>query len=122
MSKITKQEAEELAAHLFELELDSICYDEKEHFLLNDWLDKFGENSYLLADQLTTDSNNEFNSQAIETISEFLIKDFANDEWARDQDGLYNYMMPTIYGGYVLYAFEQQLAMISGVGIQLEIF
>jgi hypothetical protein len=122
MSKITKQEALELAAHLFELELDSICNDEKEHFVLNDWLDKFGENSYLLADQLTTDSNNEFNSQAIETISEFLIKDFANDEWARDQDGLYNYMMPTIYGGYVLYAFEQQLAMISGVGIQLEIF
>jgi hypothetical protein len=122
MSKITKQEALELAAHLFELELDSICNDEKEHFALNDWLDKFGENSYLLADQLTTDSNNEFNSQAIETISEFLIKDFANDEWARDQDGLYNYMMPTIYGGYVLYAFEQQLAMISGVGIQLEIF
>jgi len=122
MSKITKQEALELAAHLFELELDSICNDEEEHFALNDWLDKFGENSYLLADQLTTDSNNEFNSQAIETISEFLIKDFANDEWARDQDGLYNYMMPTIYGGYVLYAFEQQLAMISGVGIQLEIF
>jgi len=122
MSKITKQEALELAAHLFELELDSICNDEEEHFELNDWLDKFGDNSYLLADQLTTDSNNEFNSQAIETISEFLIKDFANDEWARDQDGLYNYMMPTIYGGYVLYAFEQQLAMISGVGIQLEIF
>ena len=122
MSKITKQEALELAAHLFELELDLIYNDVKEHFEWNGWIEKFGENSYLLVNQLTTDSNNEFNSQAIETISEFLIKDFANDEWVRDKDGLYNYRMPTIYGGYVLYAFEQQLAMICGVGIQLEIF
>lgn len=122
MSKITKQEAEELAAHLFELELDLIHNDVKEHFEWNGWIEKFGDNSHLLVDQLTSDSNNEFNSQAIETISEFLIKDFANGEWARDQDGLYNYMMPTIYGGYILYALEQQLAMISGVGIQLEIF
>jgi hypothetical protein len=122
MSVITKQEAVGLAAHLFELELESISNDAKEHFILNDWLDKFGENSYLLADQLTADSNNEFNSQAIEAISEFLIEDFANGEWARDQGGLYNYMMPTIYGGDILYALEQQLSMISGVGIQLEIF
>lgn len=122
MSIITKQEAIELAAHLFELELESISNDAKEHFVLNGWLDKFGENSYLLADQLTADSNNEFNSRAIEAISEFLIEDFANDEWSRSQDGLYNYMMPTIYGGDILYSLEQQLSMISGVGIQLEIF
>ena len=122
MSVITKQEAIELAAHLFELELESISNDAKEHFVLNDWLDKFGENSHLLADQLTADSNNEFNSQAIEAISELLIEDFANGEWAKDQDGLYNYMMPTIYGGEIIDSFEKQLAIIFGVGIQLEIF
>ena len=43
MSVITKQEAIELAAHLFELELESISNDAKEHFVLNDWLNKFGE-------------------------------------------------------------------------------
>lgn len=122
MSVITKQEAVGLATHLFELELESISNDAKEHFILNDWLDKFGENSYLLADQLTADSNNEFNSQAIEAISELLIEDFANGEWAKDQDGLYNYMMPTIYGGEIIDSFEKQLAIIFGVGIQLEIF
>jgi len=122
MSKITKQEAEELAAHLLELELDLIHNDVKEHFEWNGWIEKFGDNSHLLVDQLTSDSNNEFNSQAIEVISELLIEAFANDEFERDEDGLYNYNMPTIYGGEIVDSFEKQLAMISGVGIQLEIF
>lgn len=120
--KITQKQAEELAAHLIELEVDSICNDAKEHFAWNGWLDKFGENSHLLADQLTSDPNNEFNSQAIKLISEFLIEDFKNDEWKRNEDGLYHYMMPTIYGGDILYSLENQLSMLSGVGIQLEIF
>jgi hypothetical protein len=46
----------------------------------------------------------------------------ANDEFERDEDGLYNYNMPTIYGGIIVDAFEKQLATISGVGIQLELF
>ena len=122
MNKITKQEAEGLAAHLFELEIDSISNDAAEHFSWNGWLEKFGENSHLLVDQITAAPENEFNSQAIEVISELLIVDFENGEWERTSDGLYNYNMPTIYGGIIVDAFEKQLATISGVGIQLELF
>jgi hypothetical protein len=120
--KITQKQAEELAAHLIELEVESTQNNVDDFFLeLTGW-NQFGKRATELVDNLTSDPNNEFNSQAIKLISESLIEDFKSGEWEQNEGGLYHYMMPTIYGGIIEEALTKQMHMNSGIGIQLEIF
>ncbi len=105
--KVNKAAAIALAAHLFEF---------------NGWLDKFGEVSLKHQEQLTNSPENEFNAKAIDKIALEIQQDFASEHWtARSQEGLYNYMMPTKYGGHITQALEMQLAMLTGAGVQQEI-
>lgn len=117
--KVTRIAAVALAAHLFELELDSIANDTEFHFEFNGWLDKFGEVSLKYQDQLTSLPENKFNAQAIQKIADEIQQDYKSGLWPEDR--LYNYMMPTQYGGYITQALEMQLAMLSGAGVQQEI-
>lgn len=120
--KVNRIAAVALAAHLFELEIDSIAQDPGFHFQFNGWLDKFGEASLKFQEQLTSSPENEFNAQAIEKIASEIQEDFASGHWtARSEEGLYNYMMPAHYGGYITKALEMQLGMLTGVGVQQEI-
>lgn len=118
--KIAKTAAVALAAHLFELELESILSNPQFHFEFNDWLDKFGEGSLKFQEQLTSSPENEFNAQAIEKMADEIQQDFESGFWSVGScdSGLYNYMMPTQYGGYITQVLGMQLAMLSGVGVQ----
>jgi hypothetical protein len=121
--KVTTSAALSLAAHLFELEIESINNDPEFHFHFNGWLDKFGELSPNHQEQLTSSSENEFNAQAIQKIADEIQQGYKSGLWleVKLEDGLYNYMMPAQYGGYITQALEMQLAMLTGVGIQQEI-
>lgn len=121
--KVTRTASIALAAHLIELEVDSISNDPEFHFEFNGWLDKFGEVSLKRSEQLTNSPEDEFNRQAIQKIADEIQKDFESGFWtvAKQEDGLYNYMMPTQYGGYITDAIGNQLAMLTGSGIQQEL-
>jgi hypothetical protein len=120
--KVTRLAAVALAAHLFELELESINNDPEFHFEFNGWLDKFGEVSLKHQEQITSSPDNQFNAEAIQKIADEIQQDFSSGYWiARSEEGLYNYMMPTQYGGYITAALEKQLAMLTGAGVQQEL-
>lgn len=121
--KIKLTAAIALAAHLFELELDTINQDPEFHFDFNDWNDKY-PGSINKLDQVTSSPDNEFNAAAIQVLAKEIQDDFASGFWTPGScdSGLYNYMMPTQYGGIISDAIGKQLAMLSGVGIQQELF
>lgn len=124
MSKITKQEAEGLATHLIELEVEFI-QNNMDEFIAGfyGWDEKFGQNSIELAQNLTPDSKNEFNKEAIKKISDLLIEDFETGFWKKDPDGgLYSSYMLDEYGGLIAESLDKQMHMSFGVGIQLELF
>lgn len=108
----------ELAALLFELEIERIGNDSQIHFgdLGNNWTEKFGEKSIEFADKFVS------KKEDINELAKMLKEDFAKGEWEADEDGLYNYMMPTEYGGFICGCLEKQLADFTGVGTQMEIF
>ena len=112
-----------LAAHLFELEIDHI--GQSGCTLMED---KYGEKAFLeFEDKLTSDEDNEFNAPVIEKIADALQEDFASGYWVpTDEDvknqSFYQYMMPTIYGGWIEAALDKQMAMLTGIGFQMEIF
>jgi len=120
--KITIARARDLAVHLFDMELDmseisSSC----------DLIEKYGENNFnKFEDELTSDKDNKFNAPVIEEIAQALKRDFASGYWVpTDEDvkdnALYQYMMPTIYGGLIDGALDKQMAMLTGIGFQMEI-
>lgn len=120
--KIKLTAAVALAAHLFELEMDTINQDPEFHFEFNGWSDKY-PGSISHQDQLTSSPENEFNAAAIQVLAGEIQDDFASGYWSVTScdSGLYNYMMPTQYGGIIAKAMGQQLAMLTGAGIQQEL-
>ncbi len=122
--KVSRIAAVALAAHLFELEVESIGQNPEFHFEFNGWLDKFGDGCLKHEDQLTSNPENKFNSQAIEKMADEIQKDFETGFWSIGscESNLYNHMMPTQYGGYITEALGKQLAMLTGAGIQEELF
>jgi len=121
--KITLAAAAALAAHLFELEVDTINQDPDFHCEFNDWNDKYpGSKNHL--ENLTSSKDNEFNAAAIQDLAKEIQKDFETGHWSVTScdSGLYNYMMPTQYGGIITAALGKQLAVMTGVGIQRELF
>jgi hypothetical protein len=110
--KLKRTAALALAASLIELEVESIANDPEGYFMANDWFDKYGD---------------EFNAAAIQIIATALQKDFASGYWTpSDEDiknqSFYQYMMPTIYAGYIYDALDKQIAILTGVGYQSVIF
>lgn len=110
-----KNQYVELAEHLFELELERLSNDTEEHFQWNGWLDKFGQSSTEFIDELTTKKDD-----AVK-LSELIKMDFDSGYWKKNGDGLYNYLMPDEYGGFITDCLERQLAIITKVGYQTEI-
>ena len=107
-----------LAEHLFELEAEIIGNDPEAHFgyLGNDWLDKYGDKSIEFADKFVA------KEEDITELAKMLKEDFDKGVWEADKEGMYNYMMPTEYGGFICDCFEKQLAIHTGVGFQVEMF
>lgn len=121
--KVTILAAVALAQHLFELEIDTINQEPEFHFEFNEWLDNYGPDSIKHLDQLTSSPDNEFNAVAIQKLAKEIQEDFASGHWSIGScdEGLYNYMMPTQYGGIITKTLEKQLAMLTGAGIQQEL-
>ena len=112
-----------LAIILFELEIDTISQEPEFHFEFNDWLNKYGPDSIKHLDQLTSSPENEFNAVAIQELTTEIQEDFSSGHWSAKScdEGLYNYMMPTQYGGTIARTLEKQLATLTRVGIQQEL-
>ena len=121
--KLKRNIALALAVHLFELEIDHIS--QSGSILLED---KYGEvNFNKFEDALTSDKDNEFNAPMVKMIADALQEDFASGYWKpTDEDiknqSFYQYMMPTIYGGWIESALDKQMAMLTGFGIQQVLF
>lgn len=120
---ITISRARELAHHLIELELNR-------GEISSSWemMEKYGENNFnKFEGELTSDENNEFNAAAIEKMATAIQEDFASGYWEpTDEDvknnSLYQYMMPTVYGGLIDEALDKQMAMLTGIGFQTVLF
>jgi hypothetical protein len=121
--KVSKTRAKELAHHLIELELNR-----GEISSSFDLIEKYGENNFnKFEGELTSDENNEFNAAVIEKMATAIQEDFASGYWEPTDediknDSLYQYMMPTIYGGWIDEALDKQMAMLTGIGFQTELF
>ena len=121
--KITKEQAQELAIHLFELEIDSM-QNNMDHFYIDliGWYDVFGNKAKELFEATTSDPKNEFNAKAIDTISNLLVNDFEDGYWTiKSEDGLYHHMMISQYGGIINDAITKQMLINSGIGLQLNL-
>jgi hypothetical protein len=124
--KITKEQAQKLAIHLFELEIDSMQNNMDDFYIdLIGWFNVFGDKAKELFEATTSDPKNEFNARAIETISNLLVDDFEDGYWTiKSEDGfggLYHHMMISQYGGIINDAITKQMLINSGVGIQLNL-
>jgi len=105
-----------LAELLFQLENESIGNDPDGHWLANDWYVLFGEKSIQFESKLTSSDEDH------KELAKIIKVDFDNGVWEADKDGLYNYMMPTEYGGFIQKCHERQLADMTGIGTQMELF
>jgi hypothetical protein len=120
--KITIARARELAAHLFEMELNM-----SEISSSIDLIEKYGEKNFMkFEDELTSDKNNEFVAPVIEKIAQYLKQDFASGYWVPTDediknDSLYQIYMPSLYGGEIDGALDKQMAMLTGIGFQTEL-
>lgn len=122
--KIAQKKIHELAKHLLELELEHYLHEQDFIIDFYEWEEKFGRSVYQKFESLTCDPENEFNSKIIKELETQICKDFEDDHWqiqSCDQ-GLYNPMMTTHYGDLINKAFSNQMAMLTGTGIQTEMF
>jgi len=106
-----------LAEVLFTLETESMGNNLDINWEFNGWLDKYGEASKKFEPQLITKDKD------VLELAKILKADFDNGLIKTNEDGdLYNYEMPELYGGFIINKLEEQLANLTGVGTQLEIF
>lgn len=110
MNRYTK-----LAELLFEMELERITNETPFHFEFNDWNEPYGESSQRFADDLTA------KREDVKTLAKMIRQDFDNGVWEPDEDGLYNYEMPSFYADFITDRLSLQLAVLTGVGYQTEI-
>lgn len=105
----------QLAELLFEMELERLSNEAEFHFEFNSWLDKFGNNCVSYVDDFRA------NQEDVLKLSKMLKEDFELGFWVEQEDGLYDYEMPTHYGDFITDCLEKQLAILTSVGYQLEI-
>jgi hypothetical protein len=105
----------ELAELLFELELERLSNDTEEHFQWNGWIKAFGKKSIQFVDNLT------LKEKEVKGLARLLKQDFDNKVWAENEDGLYDYMMPSYYDEYISNCLKRQLAVITKIGYQAEL-
>ena len=118
-NKPMKEQAQNLAIHLFDMELESINNSIDDFYIeFIGWKDIFGSKSKELFDAVVFDSKNKFYCDAINEISNRLMGDFNSGYW---NDLTYNPMMMVEYGGIIDDAIKKQMLIDSGIGVQLEI-
>jgi len=104
-----------LAQLLFQMEIESIGNDPEFHWEFNSWYEKFGNTSIMFEDKLIS-KEKDINDLAI-----ILEKNFKAGEFEAGENGeLYNYLMPTQYGNFIVERLEMQLADFTKVGTQME--
>jgi len=104
--------ARTLAECLFQLEAERIYNDPDGHFEMNDWLNKYGEDSVKFFDFETPEAN-------IKKLASYMEIDYNNkalDTFEYSAEDYYD-----TYIGYIVRCFEIQLAFKTRVGYQLTI-
>ena len=107
-----------LASLLFDMEAFRINDDPDLYFEFNGWLDKFGESSIKFSDDFITIQKDS------EELASLIEKDFNSGEWTlplNKDEGLYHYLMPSYYCGFITQKFEKQIADKTKVGTQLQL-
>ena len=104
-----------LAELLFEMELERITNETPFHFAFNEWNETYGESSQRFVDDLHA------TPEDVKTLSLMIRQDFDNGVWEPDEDGLYNYEMPSFYADFITDRLSIQLALLTGIGYQTEL-
>lgn len=104
-----------LAEMLFEMELERLTNETPYHFESNGWDDEYGARSREFVDELRA------KPEDVKTLSKMVAQDFDNGVWEPDEDGLYNYEMPSFYADFITEKLSLQLALLTGVGYQTEL-
>lgn len=105
----------ELSELLFEMELERLTNETAYHFEFNEWNENYGESSQRFVDDLHA------RPEDVDTLALMIGQDFDNGVWEPDEDGLYNYEMPSFYADFITERLSLQLAVLTGVGYQTEI-
>jgi hypothetical protein len=107
----------DLAHLLFEMELQTISNDPEFHWAFYEWHEKFGANSIMFENKFR------IKQKDVKELAKIIKADFdSGEQEPHKEGGLYNYDMPTVYGGLIVDKLEIQLADMTGVGTQLEMF
>lgn len=109
---IMKNQYIELAKHLYELEGESISNDPKGHFMVNDWYEKYGQDSDKFANDITV------KEEDVQALAKEIEEDFNSGFWEGKVE--YYPLMTSIYN--LSSAFEKSLASLVGIGYQTELF
>jgi hypothetical protein len=104
-----------LATLLFEMETEQIANSPQFYFDFS-WYQKYGKSSLQFADKFVS------KEEDIAQLARMIKSDFDRGEWTAEKDGLYNYLMPEFYGGFISRKLEIQLADFTKIGIQTEMF
>ena len=104
-----------LAELLFEMELERITNETPYEYEFNEWNEQYGESSQRFVDDLRA------KPEDVKTLALMIRQDFDNGVWEADKDGLYNYEMPSFYSDYITDRLSIQLALLTGIGYQIEI-
>lgn len=99
-----------LAICLFELEGESIFNDPESHWWVNDWSDKYGDDSIKHKDFAYPEAE-------VQALADIITEDKSNnvlDTYEYKGGQSYDY-----YYGHITSSFEKQLAVKTGVGYQL---
>lgn len=105
----------DVAETLFDLQGDTIQNSLEFYFDFSGWSDKYGAKAKDLFNKVTIPYEN------IEQLSQLIKSDHEHGLWGYKNGELYHYTMLDEYGGYIDNCIEKQLALLSGVGYQMQI-
>ena len=109
----------ELAAHLFLLQVESVTNDPHGHSMVYDLTEKYGERAIEILQKELSDDH-ETIKDVLPGFAAEIKKDFDNNLWIGEVQ--YYSAMFGIYGGFIDSTLEKQLALLTGVGYQGELF
>ena len=101
------------------MQVESVSNDPHGYCMVNDWTEKYGDKAIEIAQKEISDDH-ETIKEVLPGFAQEIKKDFDNNLWIGEVQ--YYSAMMSIYGGFIDEIIEKQLALLSGVGYQGELF